>query len=80
MATTWTQSSGDISATWSSSSGDIAATWTQSSGEVSASWDSKTLMSMGILNWEDVEDKYDNITTNYFSGVDANSGNWEDLG
>jgi len=80
MATTWSQSSGDLAATWSSSSGDKAATWTKSSGEIAAAWLATELIQFGFLSWEDVEDNYEDIVSEYYTGIDAISGNWEDLG
>ena len=84
MATTWSQSSGDVAATWSASSGDIAATWTQSSGEIAAAWLGTELMQFGCLFWEGVdydwEDEMAYTDTFASSQQDESSGKWEDLG
>ena len=80
MAVSWTQSSGDIAATWSSSLGDIAATWTQSSGDLAANWDTTASMEYGFIFWEGVEDKYEDVVSDYYDGIYASSGKWEDLG
>ena len=84
MATTWSQSSGEVAATWVSSSGEIAATWVQSSGDVAASWLETELMQFGFLFWEGVtydwEDTMAYTDTYTSSQQDESSGKWEDLG
>ena len=76
MATTWSQSSGEIAATWSSSSGEVAATWSQSSGEVAASWYSLESVALGFIFWEGFDDiNWEDLTTSSLYPE-----NWEDLG
>ena len=84
MATTWSQSSGEVAATWVSSSGEVAATWVQSSGDVAASWLETELMQFGFLFWEGVtydwEDTMAYTDTYGATQQDESSGKWEDLG
>ena len=77
---TWTQSSNEVSATWTQSYDEVSATWTQVSDETAAAWLATELMQYGFLSWEDVEDDYEDIVSEYYPGLDATSGKWEDLG
>jgi|TARA_R110000765_G_scaffold272376_1_gene371127 hypothetical protein len=81
MATTWTQSSGDVAATWSSSSGDISATWSQSSGDVAADWvTNPTYPSLGYLTWGKVENNWESDLGDAYTFLTVTSGEWQDLG
>ena len=84
MATTWTQSLGEIATTWSSSSGEITATWTQSSGEIVAAWLGNELMQFGFLGWEGIDYNWEDTmayTDTFASSQQTeSSGKWEDLG
>ena len=63
-----------MATTWSQSLGDIAATWTQSSGDIAASWD----YSVSEFYYESLDDKWEDIVSGYFS-EEASSGEWEDI-
>ena len=81
MATTWTQSSGDISTTWSSSSGDLSATWSQASGDIAVDWvTNPTYPSLGYLTWEDIESNWESYLGTAYTFLTVTSGEWEDLG
>jgi len=73
-----------MATTWSQSSGEVAATWVSSSGEVAASWLETELMQFGFLFWEGVtydwEDEMAYTDTYASSQQDESSGKWEDLG
>ena len=48
-----------MATTWSQSSGEVAATWTQSSGEIAAAWLGTELMQFGFLFWEGVDNDWE---------------------
>ena len=73
-----------MATTWSQSSGDVSATWVQSSGDIAAAWLGTELMQFGFLFWEGVtydwEDTMAYTDTYASSQQDESSGKWEDLG
>jgi len=69
-----------MATTWTHSSGEIATTWSQSSGEISASYNIHSLMRLGIIDYDEITDKWEDVTLNTYEGHESSSGNWEDLG
>ena len=77
---TFTHSPNEVAATWTHSPNEVSATFTQTSGETASTWLGTELMQYGFIFWEGVGDKYEDIVSGYYAGLDATSAKWEDLG